>query len=89
MRQLGLVLALGGLLAGYVAALRPRVLTWGASAEGAAAALPGDDVLAAADLQTTRATTVDAGPATIWPWLVQMGPRLHLRLDRAPPRHRH
>ena len=54
--------------------LRVRVLTWGATAEEATAPLPGDDLLAAADIVATRAIRIDAPPSAIWPWLAQMGP---------------
>ena len=54
--------------------LRVRVLTWGATSEEATAPLPGDDLLAAADIVATRAIRIDAPPSAIWPWLVQMGP---------------
>ena len=36
--------------------------------------LPGDDLLAAPDILSTRAITIDAPAAAIWPWLVQFGP---------------
>ena len=35
--------------------------------------MPGDEVLASAALQTTRAITIAAPAAEVWPWLVQMG----------------
>src|ERR671925_1672793 len=54
--------------------LRSWVLTWGATAEEAARRLPGDDLLARADIVATRAIGIDAPPSAIWPWLVQMGP---------------
>lgn len=37
------------------------------------APLPGDDVLADPMIEWTRATTIRAAPAEVWPWLVQMG----------------
>jgi hypothetical protein len=37
--------------------------------------MPGDDLLAKFSLQTTRVITIDATPDSIWPWLVQMGPK--------------
>lgn len=37
--------------------------------------MPGDDILPDANLQTTRAITIEAPPLMVWPWLVQMGPR--------------
>lgn len=59
-------------LSAYAVLLRPRLLTWGASAEEARAALPGDDVVAAR-WQTTRAVPVAAPARQVWPWLVQLG----------------
>ncbi|HEY7269757.1 MAG TPA: SRPBCC family protein [Dehalococcoidia bacterium] len=59
----------------YFKLLRPGVLNWGASHQEADAGLPGDGVLPSANLQTTRAITIDAPTAAVWPWLVQMGPR--------------
>ena len=35
--------------------------------------LPGDELLADAGIVSTRAITIDAPPAAVWPWLVQMG----------------
>ncbi len=53
--------------------VRRPVLTWGATAEEAERALPGDDLLSVADVVSTRAVTIDAPPSAVWPWLVQMG----------------
>jgi hypothetical protein len=47
--------------------------TWGAAAAETEEALPGDDLVPAIDLQTTRAITIAAPPQSVWPWLVQMG----------------
>ncbi len=57
----------------YRRRLREPVLTWGATVEEAARRLPGDDLLEDADIVTTRAITIDAPPAAVWPWLLQMG----------------
>lgn len=46
---------------------------WGATTDEAAESLPGDELVASADLQTTRALTIAAPAAQVWPWLVQMG----------------
>jgi hypothetical protein len=48
-------------------------LNYGATAEEVARELPGDELLPHPDLLSTRAVTIDADPATVWPWLVQMG----------------
>lgn len=59
----------------YLKVGRPWVLNWGATNEEVERLMPGDEILADAALQTTRAITIDALPEDIWPWLVQMGPR--------------
>jgi len=74
----------GGLAAGLAAAAgleaatyslwRPWCLSWGATKDEAAGVLPGDELLPEPDIVTTRAVWVDASPAAIWPWLVQIGP---------------
>jgi hypothetical protein len=66
-----LITAAGGF---YATVVRRRVMTWGATAEEANAQLPGDELLAAADLISTRAVTIDAPPNAVWPWIAQMGP---------------
>ena len=63
-----------GLLGLYFAALRRRVMTWGASRDDADAQLPGDELLDCADGVSTRAIEIDAAPAAVWPWIAQMGP---------------
>jgi hypothetical protein len=67
---LALVAALGVL---YPLLRRP-ILTWGATSEEAASRLPGDELLEEADGVSTRAITIDAPAASVWPWLAQMGP---------------
>jgi len=54
--------------------LRRPILTWGATAEEAAARLPGDELLEDADGTSTRAVSIDAPRSDVWPWLAQMGP---------------
>jgi hypothetical protein len=54
--------------------LRQPILTWGATADEAAARLPGDELLENADGVATRAITIDAPPSAVWPWIAQMGP---------------
>ena len=57
----------------YNKLLRHRVLNWGATPEEVAATIPGDELLADAEMVATRAITVNAPASAIWPWLVQMG----------------
>lgn len=69
----GAVLAAGlGSLA-YPLFFRRWCLTWGARPDEVSRKLPGDELLADAGIVSTRAITVDAPSAAIWPWLVQMG----------------
>ena len=49
------------------------MLEWGATAQEAARELPGDELLPDPDLVATRAITIAAPPAAVWPWLVQIG----------------
>jgi hypothetical protein len=68
---LGAAAAVGLGVAGVVGVGAARRL--GATRDEAAAELPGDDLLTDAAIVTTRATTIAAPPAEVWPWLVQMG----------------
>jgi hypothetical protein len=56
----------------YFAAIRPRLLGWGATSQERRQQLYGDD-LVPARWQTTRGITIGAPPEEVWPWLVQMG----------------
>lgn len=62
------------LVGGYLLAGRHPCARWGASAEEAAAPMPGDEFLPRPGLLTTRAVTIATEPTAVWPWLVQMGP---------------
>lgn len=48
-------------------------LRWGATADEVEASLPGDDLLPGAQFRCTRAITIQAPRAIVWPWLVQVG----------------
>jgi hypothetical protein len=67
-------LALLALGVAYGGLLRRPILTWGATEDEAARRLPGDELLPDADSVATRAITIDAPAAAVWPWLAQMGP---------------
>ena len=58
----------------YRRLLRDAVLNWGATDAEAHARLPGDELLEEADGVATRAITIDAPAAAVWPWIAQMGP---------------
>lgn len=62
----------GGVALGGLAALR-WLWTWGAAPGERLRALPGDELIPAPRLSTTRAISIAAPPAAIWPWLAQIG----------------
>jgi hypothetical protein len=67
-------LTLLGLTAGlYALVVRPHLLRWGASDEEVRGAFPGAEVIPGGQRTATMAVTIDAPPARVWPWLVQMG----------------
>ena len=74
MRLRTAAIALAGLGVFYRLFLREPILTWGATKAEAAAKLPGDELLEDADGIATRAIGIDAPPAAVWPWIVQIGP---------------
>ena len=59
---------------GYQLLLRSLILNWGASDAEANARLPGDELLEKADGVATRAITINAPAAAVWPWIAQLGP---------------
>ena len=48
-------------------------LHWGATRHEILASMAGDDRFPEAQFSATRAITIAASPALVWPWLVQMG----------------
>lgn len=65
----GLVLLVGL----YTLVIRPWHQTWGATAAEASTPMSGDDLVPVPNWTVTRATSIDAPPSAVWPWLVQMG----------------
>ena len=55
------------------AGIRRWRATWGVVPGDADRQLPGDEVVPDAMTSETRGITIDAPPAAVWPWLVQMG----------------
>ncbi|MEX2160846.1 MAG: hypothetical protein WD751_02935 [Anaerolineales bacterium] len=67
------VIAVLAAFAGAYLLARPRMMRWGASTEEIAQELKGDGLVPHPLLATTRAITIRASAAKVWPWLVQMG----------------
>src|SRR5579859_1585976 len=59
----------------YILLIRPWHLRWGATDEEVDRPMPGDDQVPHPTLVVTRAITIRANAAEIWPWLIQMGYR--------------
>lgn len=53
--------------------LVPWMFTWGATDAEIEAALPGDDIVPDANMQSTKGVTIQAPPEAIYPWLLQLG----------------
>ncbi len=68
-----LATAIGTGWALYQHTIRPWHTRWGATDHEVARAMPGDDLVPGATLQTTRAITIPAPPERVWSWLVQIG----------------
>ncbi len=69
----GLVAAGTAFIVTYIVAIRPWHLRWGSTDEEVDLSLPGDDLVVNAKLKATHSITINASPAHIWPWLVQIG----------------
>jgi hypothetical protein len=53
--------------------LRPWHMGWGASAAEIGGPLPGDPYIPPQAVVSTRAVTIHAPTAEVWPWIVQLG----------------
>jgi hypothetical protein len=72
LEELGAALAIAVLLV-LSPLLRPWYRRWGAAESDLRRPLPGDELVPRPRLSTTRAVTIRAPVADVWPWLVQMG----------------
>jgi len=57
----------------YALVVRPRLLRWGATRQEVERPYPGADLIPGGERSATMAATIEAPPASVWPWLVQMG----------------
>jgi hypothetical protein len=70
---IGVGIAATAALPAYYLLVRRWHARWGATDEEVEREMPGDDLVEGARDVTTRAITMRATPADIWPWLLQMG----------------
>jgi hypothetical protein len=66
-------IALGAVTVAAAAVLRARQRRWGATDDEVNRTLPGDDLISPVDLTATRAITIHATAAQVWPWIAQLG----------------
>jgi hypothetical protein len=73
--MLVIAIILGLILLGmiYFFAIRPRLLTWGATRGEIGRSLPGDDLVLEPHFAATRAVTIQAPAAEVWKWIIQIG----------------
>ena len=57
----------------YALVVHPWLMSWGTRAVERVEELPGDEYVAEAGTQATRAITIDAPVEEVWPWLAQIG----------------
>jgi len=61
-------------LGAYALVVRPRLVRWGATDDEVRRPYPGAEIIPGGRRSSaTMAVTIEAPPASIWPWLVQMG----------------
>ena len=65
--------AIGGAAAAYILVARSWHLKWGATNQECDASMPGDELIASADLTATRAISIRAPADQVWPWIAQLG----------------
>ena len=72
-KQLGGFVLGAAAVAAYALVVRPWLLQWGLREDEKQLALPGDELVQQPIYETTRALTIHAPAARVWPWLVQIG----------------
>jgi hypothetical protein len=64
----------GSSIVAYALLVRPRLVRWGATEQERRQPFPGAELIPEGKrASATMAVTIDAPPARVWPWLVQMG----------------
>jgi hypothetical protein len=67
------IVAAVGFAAGYLLAVRPRLLRTGATDGEVQGPYPGAGLIPDSTRSATMAVTIEAPRSHVWPWLVQMG----------------
>jgi hypothetical protein len=72
-RLLWLLIGSAALFSLFLGLARPWYRTWGATERELSRPLPGDHLISGAAEQQTRAVTIAAPAAAVWPWVAQLG----------------
>lgn len=75
MAALIVLLAIILLVGVYLIIIRPWQLKWGATDEELKMDYPGDSIVKDPDFHAIRGITINAEPADIWKWIIQIGSR--------------
>ena len=67
------IACVAGVAAVVYACVRRRLVRWGAADEEVDGAYPGVELVRGGRRSATMAVTIDAPPAQVWPWLLQLG----------------
>jgi hypothetical protein len=73
MRALVLLVVSIAMIVAFFLIVRPWYLRWGATDDDTRRPLPGDEIIASAVAQETRAITIQAPIGRAWPWMAQLG----------------
>ena len=68
-----ILVAVSLLVVVYLFLIRPWHMSWGTVWDEKSRPLPGDELVQRPICQATHGITIEAPPAKVWPWLVQMG----------------
>ena len=69
---IGLIVLVAVVVAGFAVAM-PAITRWGATDAEVTLSLPDDESLPKSLVDWTTATTIDAPPDRVWPWIAQIG----------------
>src|SRR5688572_30708078 len=72
-RLFGLTGCFAALIGIFGLFVQPWFARWGATDYEVGKSLPGDEIIPFAASQETRAITINAPVAAVWPWLAQLG----------------
>jgi proline iminopeptidase len=73
MKKISRAIVFAGISAAVIFSAKNKLKVWGATPAEHADHYPGDEFVDGAGDASTFATTIEAPPSAVWPWLTQMG----------------